>query len=153
MWLSWWRIRLQCERPGLGRSPRERKGYPLQYSGLENSMDCIAHGITKSQTQLSGFHYTRSPHRALAARILKQENTDVRNFKWSQCALKWAESIGGVCHTTPSSAPFPAYLADLWSSSELAPMLHLLCTVSLTPNLCHATHFTIRMMALHSYLH
>ena len=38
--------------------------------------------------QLSGFHYARSPHRALAARILKQENTDVRNFKWSQCALK-----------------------------------------------------------------
>ena len=27
--------------PGLGRSPREGKGYPLQYSGLENSMDCI----------------------------------------------------------------------------------------------------------------
>ena len=30
--------------PGLGRSPREGKGYPLQYSGLENPMDCIAHG-------------------------------------------------------------------------------------------------------------
>ena len=36
--------------PGLGRSPGERKGYPLQYSGLENSMDCIVHGVTKSQT-------------------------------------------------------------------------------------------------------
>ena len=35
---------------GLGRSPGEGKGYPLQYSGLENSMDCIVHGITKSQT-------------------------------------------------------------------------------------------------------
>ena len=31
--------------PGLGRSPGEGKGYPLQYSGLENSMDCIIHGI------------------------------------------------------------------------------------------------------------
>ena len=30
-----------------------RKGYPVQYSGLENSMDCIIHGVTKSQTQLS----------------------------------------------------------------------------------------------------
>ena len=30
--------------PGLGRSPGERKGYPLQYSGLENSMDCMVHG-------------------------------------------------------------------------------------------------------------
>ena len=34
--------------PGLGRSPGEWNGYPLQYSGLENSMDCIVHGITKS---------------------------------------------------------------------------------------------------------
>ena len=34
--------------PGLGRSPGEGKGYPLQYSGLENSMDCIVHGVTKS---------------------------------------------------------------------------------------------------------
>jgi len=36
--------------PGLGRSLGEGKGYPLQYSGLENSMDCIVHGVTKSQT-------------------------------------------------------------------------------------------------------
>ena len=44
--------------PGLGRSPEEGKGYPLQYSGLENSMDCIVHGVAKSQTQLSDFHFT-----------------------------------------------------------------------------------------------
>ena len=36
--------------PGLGRSPAEGKGYPLQYSGLENSMDCIVHGVAKSRT-------------------------------------------------------------------------------------------------------
>ena len=36
--------------PGLGRSPREGKGYPLQYSGLENSMDCIIPGVSKSRT-------------------------------------------------------------------------------------------------------
>ena len=35
--------------PGLGRCPREGKGYPLQYSGLENSMDCIVLGVTKSR--------------------------------------------------------------------------------------------------------
>ena len=33
--------------PGLGRSPGEGKGYPLEYSGLENSMDCIVHGVTR----------------------------------------------------------------------------------------------------------
>ena len=36
--------------PGLGRPPGEGKGRPLQYSGLENSMDCIVHGVAKSQT-------------------------------------------------------------------------------------------------------
>ena len=36
--------------PGLRRSPGEGKGYPLQCSGLENSMDCIVHGVTKNQT-------------------------------------------------------------------------------------------------------
>ena len=44
--------------PGLGRSPGEGKGYQLQYSGLDNSMDCIVHGVTKSWTQLSNFHFT-----------------------------------------------------------------------------------------------
>ena len=39
--------------PGLGRSPGEGKGYPPQYSGLENSMDCVVLGVTKSQTQLN----------------------------------------------------------------------------------------------------
>ena len=43
--------------PGLGRSPGEGNGYPLQYSGLENSMDCIVHGVTKSQPQLSCFNF------------------------------------------------------------------------------------------------
>ena len=41
---------------GLGRSSGEGKGYPLQYSGLENSLECIAHGVAKSRTQLSDFH-------------------------------------------------------------------------------------------------
>ena len=36
--------------PGLARSPGEGNGYPLQYSGLENSMDCIVHGGVKSWT-------------------------------------------------------------------------------------------------------
>ena len=36
--------------PGLGRFPAEGKGYPLQYSGLENFMDCIVHGVTESDT-------------------------------------------------------------------------------------------------------
>ena len=44
--------------PGLGRSSGEENSYPLYYSGLENSMDYIVHGVTKSWTQLSNFHFT-----------------------------------------------------------------------------------------------
>ena len=43
--------------PGLGGSLGEGNGYSLQYSGLENSTDCIVHGVAKSQTQLSDFHF------------------------------------------------------------------------------------------------
>ena len=41
--------------PGLGRSAGEGIGYPLQYSGLENSRYCIVHGVTKGRTRLSHF--------------------------------------------------------------------------------------------------
>ena len=44
--------------PGLGRSPGEGTGNLHQYSGLENSMDYIVHGVAKSRTQLSKFHFT-----------------------------------------------------------------------------------------------
>ena len=43
--------------PRLERSLGEGNGYPLQYSGLENSLDCIVHGAVKSLTLLSNFHF------------------------------------------------------------------------------------------------
>ena len=43
--------------PGSGRSPGKGIGYPRQYSGLVNSMDCIVYGVAKSQTRLSYFHF------------------------------------------------------------------------------------------------
>ena len=46
--------------PGLGRSPGEEIGYPLQHSGPENSMDYIVYGFTKSRTRLSDFHCSLS---------------------------------------------------------------------------------------------
>ena len=52
LWLSWLRIHLQCRElgsiPRLGRSPGEGKGYPLQYSGLENSVDYSPWGCKES---------------------------------------------------------------------------------------------------------
>ena len=64
--------------PGLGRSPGEGKGYPLQYSGLENSMDCIVHGVAKSRTQLSDFHFQRT------RQVQK---------KWTSCQRLYTESL------------------------------------------------------------
>ena len=53
---------LQCGRPGfdawVGKIPGEGKGFPLQYSSLENSVDCIVHGVAKSQGRLSDFNFT-----------------------------------------------------------------------------------------------
>ena len=43
--------------PGLGRSPGEGKDYLLQYSGLENSMDSIVHGVANSWIRLSDLHF------------------------------------------------------------------------------------------------
>ena len=49
--------------PVLGSSPGEGKSYPLQYSGLENSIDCKVHGVEKSWTQLRDFNYFYSVRR------------------------------------------------------------------------------------------
>ena len=58
--LSWWRICLQCRRPGFNpwveKIPWRRKRLPAPVFCLENSLDYIVHGVAKSQTQLSDFH-------------------------------------------------------------------------------------------------
>ena len=43
--------------PGLGTSPGEGNSYPLQYSGLENSMDCTVHGVAKNRTRPHDFQF------------------------------------------------------------------------------------------------
>ena len=48
--------------PGLGRSNGEGKSYPLQDSSMESSMDCIVHGVAKTQTRLSDFHFHYSDY-------------------------------------------------------------------------------------------
>ena len=54
--------------PGLGRSLGEGEGYSLQYSGLENSMDCIVYGVAKSWTRLSDFHFVLIHHAYIDSR-------------------------------------------------------------------------------------
>ena len=79
--------------PGLRRSPGEGKGYSLQYSGLENSMDCIVHGVAKSRTQLSDFHFTSLLHflqgdqPPLLIIRMTDKNHSVDTFIKNQCAF------------------------------------------------------------------
>ena len=78
--------------PGLGRSSGEEKGCSLQYSGLENSMDHIVHGIVKSQTRLSDFHFPWSHFTlcsSLPPRINHSPEFDIFFFCSHGCHQKW----------------------------------------------------------------
>ena len=88
--------------PGLGRSPGEGKGYPLQYSDLENSMDCIVHGVAKSWTRLSHFlFYFLSPRSCH-----KDISTYSKHNPWNTprpgaCQPQWGQrwQTGGFAHS------------------------------------------------------
>ena len=56
--------------PGLGRSLGEGKGYPLQYSGLENPMDCIVHGVSKESDMTERLSF--AAENAAGLRFIKQ---------------------------------------------------------------------------------
>ena len=77
--------------PGLGRSPGEGNGYQLQCSGLENSMNCIVHGVTKNRTQLSDFHFQVSTKSAALASgapslaVMRVRCEDERRVRKMQC--------------------------------------------------------------------
>ena len=66
--------------PRLGRSPGEGKGYPLQYSGLENAMDCIVHRVTKSRTKLTDFHFTFSKSKNSVGRCLGLNSVSLTGY-------------------------------------------------------------------------
>ena len=87
--------------PGLGRSPGERKGYPLQYSGLENSKDCIFQGVTKSQTWLSNFHF----HVPLYTLFFLVSCKDAKIFAPSIFFFVSTNRIFTGCVSLPASSP------------------------------------------------
>ena len=96
--------------PGLGKSPGEGKGYPFQYSGLENSMDCIVHGIAKSRTWLSDFHSGgtsgKEPTRQCWRHKRRRFDPWVGKILWRRAwqtnsgilawRLPWTEELGGL---------------------------------------------------------
>ena len=100
---------------GLGKSLREAKVYSLQYSGLENSMDCIVHEHTKSQTRLNDFHFQAicllrtvfpNPHLWLS-------NPELLDTMWSM----WRVSSGPMDKSQRSHISPLYFLFDGWSLS------------------------------------
>ena len=68
----------------LGLFPGEGKGYPLQSSGLEDSMDCVVHGVAKSWTRLSDFHFP--PGKSVTFTFLKR---DILTHGTRNCRGTW----------------------------------------------------------------
>ena len=110
--------------PGFGRSPGEGKGYLLQYSGLKNSMDCIVHGVAKSWTRLSDFHF-----QALAG----DQYTDRKSSRFLFSVVASSSRLhflleAAYCHNYSSYTTAWLYLtfvsSDIISSS---PHLELKC--------------------------
>ena len=117
--------------PGLGRSPGEGKGHPLQYSGLENSMNYTVHGVAKSRTWLSSFHFqVVNMHQSVIealnlittlnlgflwwsnnptfnAHINWKTHWDFRNLKNLLSASLRIKSMATKWHTQALQAPYP----------------------------------------------
>ena len=126
--------------PGLGRFSREGKGYPLQYCGLENSTDCIVHGIAKSRTRLSNFHF---PQSQLPILLTDAPKDLVISISYTDEPGTWGCQEGrgsGVSHCGPSlavSLSLSAALEPRGDSPHLevqkGQSLRLLCTADSLP--------------------
>ena len=105
--------RLQLGRPGFDpwvvKIPGEGKGYPFQHSGLENSMDCKVHGVTKSRTRLGNFL-------AMAVKAPSPNHWTTREFLLSYFSLHIAYSFS-------TSVPLISLLSLPEMPHSLLPLL------------------------------
>ena len=118
--------------------PPEGKGYPLQYSGLESSMDCIVHGVAKSRTRLNDFHF----HCLLYNRPLRQF-THIDSF--NPHSNPEADTISiplyrGVNWGTGRLTFFWGHTAQWVMNFDSVPKLQRLCQWPLTWCLCSLGH-------------
>ena len=87
MWETW-----------VGKITWTRERLPLQYSGLENSMDCIVHGVAKSRTRLSDFHsLTGWQTLGLCFRVILGEflnlKKNLNRNRWDSEQRTWLNSV------------------------------------------------------------
>ena len=90
--------------PGLRRSPGKGKVYPLQYSGLENSKNCIVHGSQRVGHNWATFTFT--------------------SFK-SARLLIWVFPVNSI----NDQWPYPKFLPGLWTPVGCIPLFFHLCWI------------------------
>ena len=104
--------------PGLGRSPGERKGYPFQFSGLDNSMYYIVHGVTKSWTRLNDIHFLFKKLKEISLHLRRNPCAE-RNWAILPAVSKELRSSA----TSPVSATFWKWITQpqvsLWMAAAL----------------------------------
>ena len=111
--------------PGLGRSPGEGKGYPLQYSGLENSMDHIVHGVAKSWTRLGDFHPLRTHMSSI--------HQDGQGLNWTLLlSFQVLVLLENGCAPTPTFRELPPALIFCFTGSffKVQRLLGIGCAVT-----------------------
>ena len=96
--------------PGLGRSPGEGKGFPLQYSGLENSMDCTAKSLQSCPTLCNPID--GSPPGSPVPGILQARTLELAAISFPN-AWKWKVKVKSLCRVRPSATP--------WTAAHQAP--------------------------------
>ena len=109
---------------GLGRSPEEEKGYPLQYSGLENSMNCIVHRVAKSQIRLSDMPCSNFPCSSL---FLENKDQPQGRYKLWFTSCEYFNNLQAAVKVKPSEV--------FYTSAKVGPS----CCQNLTLYRIHLT--------------
>ena len=119
--------------PGLGRSPGEGKGYSPQYSGMENSMDCIVHRVTKSWTQqLSLLLSCMFTEHCVVVAVYSLSHARPFATPWTiacqgplSVRFSWQEYWSGLSFFSPGDLPNPAIevTSPVWQVDSL-PLGH-----------------------------
>ena len=126
--------------PGLGRSPAEGKGDPLQYSGLEISMNCVVHGAAKSWTWLSDFHFhclLYCPALVSIHDYCKDQNLDYLDLVGKVMSLLHSTLSRFVIAFLPrSSCPLTSGLQSA-SAVILAQEEGAVTAANFSPSICH----------------
>ena len=109
--------------PELGWCPGEGNSYPLHYSALENSMDCIVHRVTKSQTWVIDFNFHLSVSWEICMQVKKQQlELDMEQQTGSKLGKKYVKAV--YCHLVYLTyIQSTSYEMPAWMNHELESRL------------------------------